>query len=96
MMLISREEKNEHSRQCKRHRNGRVSPMGMGEHLLILLSSEGLEPMRGGRIWFRKVDWGRKGDKVFNLVSSRESLMILSRGWKTMAHGPNPAHCLFL
>lgn len=64
-ILISRDEEKGHSRQNKRHRNGRI-------HAKFASTSEALETMRGGRVWFEKVDWESKGDKGFNLVSSEE------------------------
>lgn len=64
-ILISREEEKGPSRQNESHRNGRI-------HGEFASTSEGLETIRGGRVWFETVDWESKGDKGFNLVSSKE------------------------
>lgn len=52
--------------------------------------------MRSGRVWFGKVDWGRKGDIGFDLVSAEELLMVSSWGWQTRVPRPNLNQCLFL
>lgn len=64
------------------------------EHLWVPHSSEGLETEKW-EIIVGKVDGGGEvaKDGIKKAVRNHEWFWT---GWQTKAHGPNPAHCLFL